>query len=278
MPRSLRKSASLVPESSRERGLPKYLPRSRFFAMSRVEPARSRRGRCSAGRSMSTLSKQSQSTLPRRSMTRPMRSSSARSQTNVPDPLPALHLRSFGAFARFRLRFFPDMETIAPALQVYYLSGASHYVYVTSGLPRIRQKPQRYLVFTEGLLPLPKGDRGPASWCSTISLIECQPPEFLATDQTPVGRLRCVPILTTPAALHNSLARQVYGGGLEVAMRWPIRVAGSFALLALICGSTLDRKRRKRFREGIWLRGPKIVSPRAYNRQTKGDGIEIELA
>src|SRR5437588_9609302 len=34
--------------SSRERGLPKYLAPSRFFAMSTLEPAHSRRGQCSA--------------------------------------------------------------------------------------------------------------------------------------------------------------------------------------------------------------------------------------
>jgi hypothetical protein len=185
----------------------------------------------------------------------------------------ALALSLLFAFASFL-----TWKRFAPALQVYYVSGASHYVYVTSGLPRIRQKPQRYLVFTDGGLPVLKTDRTRASWCSTISLIECQPREYLATDRSPVARLQCVPIMITPAELHNSLAQQVYGGGLEVAMRWPIRAAGGFGLVALICGSMLDRKRRRRFREGIWLRGPKIVSPRAYNRRTKGDGIEIELA
>jgi hypothetical protein len=36
--------------SSRERGLPKYPAPSRFFAMSTLEPAHSRRGQCSADR------------------------------------------------------------------------------------------------------------------------------------------------------------------------------------------------------------------------------------
>lgn len=143
-------------------------------------------------------------------------------------------------------------KRFASPLQVFYLSSASHYLYLTTGLPHFGLKPDHFAVFTDG--------------------------DNLAAKNSPLDRVRCVAIVTTAKTLHDALARQVYDGGLDVALRWPLRTTGVFCVFALCAGVTLDGARRRSLREGVLLRGPKLISPRAYNRRSKGDGIRIELA
>ena len=147
---------------------------------------------------------------------------------------------------------FLTWKQFAPALQIYYLTSAGHYVYETTALPRFSQKPDRFIVISDG--------------------------QYMATIDTPLTAMKAVAIRTTAKALHESLAGQVYGGSIVKALRIPIWISGIFGLLALIAGSATDGKIRRSMRDGVLIRGPQLITPRAYNRKTKGNGIEIELA
>lgn len=126
---------------------------------------------------------------------------------------------------------------LASPLQRYYLSPATSFVYLTTALPR-PQTPKPYPIYNLAQFHM---------------------------------------IITTPSAAHRYWATWVYGGGLDVAMRWPLLISGDLAAVFIIGGALLDQHRRKTRREGVPLRGPSILTPRQYNRKTKGDGIEIQL-
>jgi hypothetical protein len=154
----------------------------------------------------------------------------------------------------FAVASFFTWRHFAPPLQVFYLSKAGHYVYLTSALPRpMGQKLQDYSLFADG--------------CCSIG-----------NPKTPLWRLVYVTSKATPRGYHNMIALRVYEGGLPHVMRWYIRADIAFAVIAFVLGANADTARRKRFREGVRQRGPMFKSPQQYNRQTKGDGIEIRLA
>jgi hypothetical protein len=45
----------------------------------------------------------------------------------------------------------------------------------------------------------------------------------------------------------------------------------------LLSGLAYDCVRRKRAREGVPLRGPDLMTRRAFNRATKGDGFTLHV-
>lgn len=96
--------------------------------------------------------------------------------------------------------------------------------------------------------------------------------------QTPVllpdGRVRIMTV--APDAFHAFLVTNVYGTPRPMrAFRWPLGETGALLFVGLMIGSVMDRRRARGSRDGRLLRGPKVVSWRAFNRVVKGDGLRI---
>jgi hypothetical protein len=90
-----------------------------------------------------------------------------------------------------------------------------------------------------------------------------------------------------PVAPHNLnrfeagyeyLRRNIFGSRSVLAFFRPALVAGgSCLMLALFAGMGLDAKRLNDFRKGKRLRGWEILTPRQFNRRTKGDGFALQI-
>jgi hypothetical protein len=55
--------------------------------------------------------------------------------------------------------------------------------------------------------------------------------------------------------------------------RWPLAGFGVCLLFFGACGAVLDRSHNREARNGKLLRGPRLVSRRQFNRETRGDGL-----
>jgi hypothetical protein len=90
-----------------------------------------------------------------------------------------------------------------------------------------------------------------------------------------------------PAAPHNLnrfvagyeyLRRNIFSSRSVLDFFRPALVAAaSCLLLALFAGMGLDAKRLNDFRKGKRLRGWEILTPRQFNRRTKGDGFALQI-
>ena len=83
---------------------------------------------------------------------------------------------------------------------------------------------------------------------------------------------------TTPRIFSLWLQNQVYSGcEFREVVAAPLALWPGIALTLFLCGLTLDFQRRKRAREGVALRGPDLMTRRAFNRTTKGDGFTLHV-
>ncbi len=76
------------------------------------------------------------------------------------------------------------------------------------------------------------------------------------------------------APLHAFLQRFVYGGhtAAEVFL-WPLLAGLVTLLILLVLAARIDVERFKKMKYGRLLKGPVRVTPRAFNRAVKGDGV-----
>jgi hypothetical protein len=88
------------------------------------------------------------------------------------------------------------------------------------------------------------------------------------------GRL----VETTPRIFGLWLRQQVYAGrSFPDVLRPPIALWIGIAWSFVVAGLVYDFIRRKRAREGVPLRGPELMTRRAFNRSTKGDGFTLHV-
>jgi type IV secretory pathway TraG/TraD family ATPase VirD4 len=144
----------------------------------------------------------------------------------------------------------------APALQAYYLP-----VYAREGLlphlsfSRATHRPKRYFAVYQGAV-LATDDR-------------------LATD--PV-RLSVRPSFVQPQQFTVWLRAAIYHGKtVPQVLQVPIIVSVSCLFVFLFTGVVFDAQRLVAFRRGRKLRGPDLLSPRRFNRRTRGDGLIFRL-
>lgn len=83
---------------------------------------------------------------------------------------------------------------------------------------------------------------------------------------------------TTPRIFGAWLRTQIYGGRrFRELLQMPIALSIAIYFGLLLSGLSYDCVRRKRAREGVPLRGPDLMTRRAFNRATKGDGFTLHV-
>jgi hypothetical protein len=83
---------------------------------------------------------------------------------------------------------------------------------------------------------------------------------------------------TTPSIFGAWLQTQIYGGReFRQVLQMPIVLSIGVYFSLLLSGLSYDCVRRKRAREGVPLRGPDLMTRRAFNRATKGDGFTLHV-
>lgn len=90
---------------------------------------------------------------------------------------------------------------------------------------------------------------------------------------------RSAPTTYNSRSLHNWLRLQVYGGESPLPIfKWPIIAGILVFILPLPYWIGRDIQRRKQIKYGRRLRGPILVSPRAFNRLVRGDGVGFNVS
>lgn len=85
-------------------------------------------------------------------------------------------------------------------------------------------------------------------------------------------------VQTTPRIFGAWLQTQIYGGRkFRELLQTPLAVWFGVGFGLFFCGAGFDFARRKRAREGVPLRGPELLTRRAFNRSTKGDGFRLHV-
>jgi hypothetical protein len=83
---------------------------------------------------------------------------------------------------------------------------------------------------------------------------------------------------TTPRIFGAWLQHQIYGGReFREVLQVPIALSIGLYFGLFLSGLSYDCVRRKRAREGVPLRGPDLMTRRAFNRATKGDGFILHV-
>ena len=83
---------------------------------------------------------------------------------------------------------------------------------------------------------------------------------------------------TTPRIFGAWLRVQIYGGReFRQVLQLPIAISIALYFSFVFAGLAYDCVRRKRAREGVPLRGPDLMTRRAFNRATKGDGFTLHV-
>jgi hypothetical protein len=83
---------------------------------------------------------------------------------------------------------------------------------------------------------------------------------------------------TTPRIFATWLQQQIYGGhSFRNIVRLPIVLSLAMFFSFFLAGVVYDGLRRKRAREGVTLRGPDLMTRRAFNRITKGKGFTLHV-
>ena len=94
----------------------------------------------------------------------------------------------------------------------------------------------------------------------------------------PAGHVSVRFVATTPRIFGAWLRTQIYGGReFREVLQMPIALSIAIYFGLLFSGLSYDCVRRKRAREGVPLRGPDLMTRRAFNRATKGDGFTLHV-
>ena len=83
---------------------------------------------------------------------------------------------------------------------------------------------------------------------------------------------------TTPRIFGAWLQTRIYRGrAFHEVLQVPIMLSIALYFSLVLTGLSYDCARRKRAREGVSLRGPDLMTRRAFNRATKGDGFTLHV-
>jgi hypothetical protein len=109
-------------------------------------------------------------------------------------------------------------------------------------------------------------------------LVQGGMPVTSATGLAPGGHISVRFVKTTPHIFSIWLQNQIYAGReFREVLQTPLALWTGIGLSLLLSGLILDFQRRKRAREGVPLRGPDLMTRRAFNRATKGDGFKLHV-
>jgi hypothetical protein len=123
-----------------------------------------------------------------------------------------------------------------------------------------------------GIGKSPAAHRYPVAFAGRVPATEA----ILASRHAP---LTVRSLTLTPEAFHKWLKTNIYNGRtLTELFRWPLTGSGVCLVFFGFCGIVLDRSHNSEARNGRLLRGPRLVSRWAFNRETKGDGLSFPTA
>jgi hypothetical protein len=123
-----------------------------------------------------------------------------------------------------------------------------------------------------GIGKSPAAHRYPVAFAGRVPATET----ILASRHAP---LTVRPLTMTPEDFHEWLKTNIYNGRtLAELFRWPLTGSGLCLIFFGFCGIVLDRSSNREARNGKLLRGPRLVSRWAFNRETKGDGLSFPTA
>jgi hypothetical protein len=109
-------------------------------------------------------------------------------------------------------------------------------------------------------------------------LMEGGRPVTNATGTDPARHISVRFVETTPRIFSAWLQDQIYGGrAFREVLQLPIALSIVTYFSLVFSGLSYDFVRRKRAREGVPLRGPDLMTRRAFNRATKGDGFTLHV-
>jgi hypothetical protein len=109
-------------------------------------------------------------------------------------------------------------------------------------------------------------------------LVQSGKPLTSVTGLAPAGHISVRFVKTTPHIFNIWLQNQIYAGReFRKVLRTPLALSTGIGLSLFLAGVILDFQRRKRAREGVPLRGPDLMTRRAFNRATKGDGFKLHV-
>jgi hypothetical protein len=115
-------------------------------------------------------------------------------------------------------------------------------------------------------------------WCQTLPPLE----SYYTWTYLRLGVQAHLPVaphrLNRFIAGYEYLRRNIFENQPVLDFFRPALVAsGSCLLVALFFGMGLDARRLNDFRKGKRLRGWEILTPRQFNRRTKGDGFALQI-
>ena len=109
-------------------------------------------------------------------------------------------------------------------------------------------------------------------------LMQAGRPLTSAAGPDPARHLSVRFVETTPGIFDAWLRTQIYGGrAFREVLQLPIALSIALYFSLVLAGLAYDCVRRKRAREGVPLRGPDLMTRRAFNRATKGDGFILHV-
>ena len=80
-----------------------------------------------------------------------------------------------------------------------------------------------------------------------------------------------------PSTIRGFFERSIYAGTVPVAFRLTFCVFGIALAIGMIGGAFFDQRHQEKARQGVLIRGPKLMHPREAQKYLKGDGIALFL-
>ena len=80
-----------------------------------------------------------------------------------------------------------------------------------------------------------------------------------------------------PPAIRRFFEKSIYAGTVPAAFRLTLCVFGIALAAGMIGGAFFDQRHQEKARQGVLIRGPRLMHPREAQKYLKGDGIALFL-
>ena len=80
-----------------------------------------------------------------------------------------------------------------------------------------------------------------------------------------------------PPTIRGFFEKSIYAGTVPVAFRLTLCVFGIALAIGMIGGAFFDQRHQEQARQGVLIRGPRLMHPREAQKYLKGDGIALFL-
>jgi hypothetical protein len=80
-----------------------------------------------------------------------------------------------------------------------------------------------------------------------------------------------------PAAIRGIFEKSIYAGTVPAAFRLTLCVFALALAAGMIGGAIFDQRHQEKARQGVLIRGPRLMQPREAQKYLKGDGIALFL-